>query len=150
MAQNVVTGPRRLPAVRRFVQHAVEMTLAMMAGMMLLAPAWDPLWPGRSAHAAADALVMAVNMAAGMAAWMGLRGHSWQLVAEMSVAMVAPFVLLLIPYGLGLISAGGLIALGHVAMVVAMLAAMLLRLDAYTHAHPWRLRTRRTRSAVGA
>jgi flagellar biosynthetic protein FliP len=129
----------RVPALRRFVQHAVEMLLAMVAGMMLLGPVWDMLWPGRSDRVAADTLVMAVNMAVGMAAWMWLRGHGGRLVAEMSVAMVGPFGVLLIPYWLGLISGSGLTALGHIGMVVAMVGAMVLRLDAYTHAHRWRL-----------
>jgi flagellar biosynthetic protein FliP len=133
----------RVRAVRRFVLHLIEMVVAMMAGMMLLAPVWELLWPGLSGRAAASALVMGADMAAGMAFWMWLRGHGWRLVAEMSTAMVAPFVVLLIPYWLGLISGDGLMAIGHVGMVVAMVGAMVLRLDAYIRAHQWRLSFRR-------
>jgi hypothetical protein len=130
-------------ALRRFIQHLIEMLVAMVAGMMLLAPAWNALQPNLSENAAADAMVMAVNMAVGMAAWMWIRGHGWQLVAEMATAMVAPFAILLVPYGLGSLSGGGLMLLGHVGMVIAMLGAMLFRLDAYTHKHGWRLPVRR-------
>lgn len=144
------TGVGRTVAMRRFVQHALEMVVAMVAGMMLLGPVWDMLWPGLADRAAPDALAMAVNMAAGMALWMWLRGHGWRPVAEMSAAMVAPFVVLLLPYWLGLISGDGLMAFGHVGMVVAMFGAMLLRLDAYTHAHRWRLPARRGRRPVAA
>lgn len=123
----------------RFVLHAVEMVLAMIAGMMLLAPLWAVLWPGLSDRPDADAMVMAVDMAAGMAFWMWLRGHGARLVAEMSAAMVAPFAVFLVPYWLGLISGEGLMAFGHVGMVLAMIGAMVLRFDAYSHAHGWRL-----------
>jgi flagellar biosynthetic protein FliP len=139
-----------MAALRRFVLHGIEMVVAMMVGMMLFAPVWDLLWPGLTDRADADTLVMAVNMAAGMAAWMGLRGHRGRLVAEMSTAMVAPFVVLLVPYRLGLISGSGLLVFGHVGMMVAMIGAMLLRFDAYTHAHTWRLPIRRGRRPVAA
>jgi flagellar biosynthetic protein FliP len=132
----------RTTALRHFVQHLIEMLAAMMAGMLLLAPVWTALRPNLSENAAADAMVMAVNMAIGMALWMWMRGHDWQLVAEMATAMVAPFALLLIPYGLGSLSGGSLMLLGHVGMVIAMLGAMLVRLDAYTHTHGWRLPVR--------
>jgi hypothetical protein len=144
-AQTVGMATVRRGRLRRFGLHAVEMLVAMTAGMMLLGPVWEMLWPGLPDSAAAGALVMAVDMAAGMAFWMWLRGHGGRLVAEMSVAMVAPFVLLLIPYGLGLISGDGLMMIGHIGMLVAMFGAMALRFDAYTHAHPWRLPFRRSR-----
>jgi hypothetical protein len=139
-----VTSDRagRTTELRRFVLHLIEMLAAMAAGMLLLAPVWNAVQPNLSQNAAADAMVMAVNMAIGMALWMWIRGHDWQLVAEMATAMVAPFALLLIPYGLGSLSGGGLMLLGHVGMVIAMLGAMLLRLDAYTHAHGWRMPVR--------
>jgi len=136
--------------VRRFVLHALEMVVAMVVGMMLLAVVWEMLWPGLPDRPAADALVMGVDMAAGMAAWMWLRGHGGRLVVEMSVAMVAPFAVALIPYGLGLISGDGVMVLGHIGMVVAMFGAMVLRFDAYGHAHRWRLPVRRDRRPIPA
>lgn len=138
---NVTTGGRTA-ARRHFVTHLIEMVVAMVAGMMLLAPVWSALWPNLDENPAADAMVMAVNMAIGMGLWMWVRGHGWQMVAEMSVAMVAPFALLLIPHGLGVLSDDGLMTFGHVGMVIAMLGAMVLRLGAYTHTHPWRLAIR--------
>lgn len=146
----VTPGARPGPALRRFVLHAIEMVVAMMVGMMLFTPVWDLLWPGLTDRADADALVMAVDMAAGMAAWMWLRGHGGRLVAQMSTAMVAPFVVLLVPYWLGLISGGALLVFGHAGMTVAMIGTMLVRFDAYTHAHRWRLPIRRGRRPVAA
>jgi hypothetical protein len=139
---------KRSGAVRRFALHAIEMLVAMVAGMMLLGPVWEILWPGLADNPAAAAQVMGVDMAAGMALWMWVRGHGGRLIAEMSVAMVAPFVVLLVPYGLGLISGDGVMALGHIGMMVAMFGAMGLRFEAYTHVHRWRLPIHRTAAQV--
>lgn len=35
----------RRRAVLRFVRHAVEMILAMVAGMIVLEPVWSFVWP---------------------------------------------------------------------------------------------------------
>jgi ABC-type uncharacterized transport system permease subunit len=67
-----------------------------------------------------------------MAAWMRLRGHGWAAIAEMAVAMYAPFVVLFPPLWLGVLSATGLMVLGHVLMLVTIAAAMLRRRDQYT------------------
>lgn len=48
----------------------------------------------------------------GMAAWMAVRRHGARQIAEMSVAMCAPFVLLLAPYGLGLVSGDTVVLAG--------------------------------------
>ena len=134
----------RRPPVRHFAQHAVEMTVAMVAGMMLLGPVWSWLWPGLNDRPAAHVLVMALDMAIGMALWMWIRGHAGRMVAEMGVAMVAPFVVLLVPFFLGVLSGHGLMTIGHVAMVVAMVGLMVLRIAHYTQPHGWRsLRRRR-------
>jgi flagellar biosynthetic protein FliP len=63
---------------------------------------------------------------------MRLRGHGWATAAEMAVAMYASFVVLFPPLWLGVLPATGLLALGHVLMLVAMAAVMLRRRDEYT------------------
>ena len=146
LAYAVVRVLRVQRGLRRFVGHYVEMVAAMFAGMGLLALPWLVIWPGRHDHAVLDTLVMAANMTIGMAAWMALRGHPRRMVVEMSAAMVAPFLLLLLPLAMGAIAAGTLTMAGHTLMFVTMLAAMLLRRDAYTHRHAaswWRRRPRR-------
>jgi len=65
-------------------------------------------------------------MALGMGVWMRVRGHDWRMITEMSAAMVGPFVVLLAPFVAGAISADAYSALGHILMVVAMLAIMLV------------------------
>jgi hypothetical protein len=119
----------------RFVGHYVEMVLAMFVGMGLLALPWMLIWPGMRDYPVLDTLVMAANMTIGMAAWMAIRGHDRRMIVEMSVAMVAPFVVLLAPHATGAITADTLMSAGHVLMFITMLAAMLLRRQVYTHHH---------------
>ena len=56
----------------------------------------------------------------------------WAAVAEMAVAMYAPFMVLFPPLWLGVLSASGLIVGGHVLMLLAMAAVMVRRRDQYT------------------
>ncbi|MEO6411670.1 MAG: hypothetical protein ABIO48_03710 [Pedococcus sp.] len=85
---------------------------------------------------------------------MALRGHGPRLIIEMSVAMVVPFLVLLAPLAVGAISDGTLMLVGHTAMFLTMLAAMLLRRRDYTEHHatsPWRRLFRRpSRARQGA
>jgi flagellar biosynthetic protein FliP len=108
-----------------FLRHYLEMVAAMFVGMLVLGPVWTALFPGLSASPAAAAMVMATDMALGMAAWMGVRGHGRKAVVEMCAAMYAPFVVLLVPYALGVIDGGALMIGGHVLMFPAMALAML-------------------------
>jgi hypothetical protein len=120
----------------KFAAHYLEMVVAMLVGMVALAPLWNLLLPGLSAHPVADAMVMATDMSLGMALWMRIRRHSWPRIAEMCAAMVLPFLVLLVPYWIGALSGHGLMMGGHILMFPAMLAAMLLRRgDYYHHAH---------------
>ncbi|MGI5244356.1 hypothetical protein [Dactylosporangium sp. CA-139066] len=117
----------------RFALHYVEMVVSMLAGMLLLGPLWSWAWPGLDDHPAAAALVMAADMTIGMGAWMRIRRHSWRLIAEMSAAMVLPFVALLVPYAMGAISGAALMMGAHLLMLPAMLATMLWRHRDYRH-----------------
>ncbi|MHC1559903.1 hypothetical protein ACR9E3_13180 [Actinomycetospora sp. C-140] len=120
-------GPRRRP-VLRFAGHYLEMVAAMIVGMVLLPPLVPEAW---TISQAVNALSMAADMTIGMAIWMTIRRHRPRLIVEMSAAMVAPFVVLLVPYGLGAISGEALMMGGHVLMFLTMLGAMLLRRREY-------------------
>jgi hypothetical protein len=122
---------------RRFLRHFLEMTAAMVAGMLLLSPVWSAATAGLALfdRPDVDALVMATNMTIGMTVWMRHRGHGWAPVAEMGAAMFVPFPLLAGPYWAGMLSADGLMMGGHLLMAPAMVAAMLLRREEYTAAH---------------
>ena len=125
----------------RWAGHLVEMLLAMMVGMHLLA------YPGalaagalgypdlRTAAPWAMMLVMAVEMTLPMALWMAYRGHRRRAVLEMSAAMAVPAAGLAAAAGLGLLPAAGLASAYHLSMVVAMVGYMLLRRDEYS-CHP--------------
>jgi hypothetical protein len=128
---------RRRPALRRLVRHYLEIVVAAVAGMMLLGPAESMLlnrigWAELLAHPETYTLVMATNMTVATAGWMRFRGHGWAAIAEMAVAMYAPFVVLFPPLWLGMLSATGLMVLGHVLMLLAIATAMLRRRDEYT------------------
>ena len=130
--------------MKRFIGHYVEMVVAMFVGMGVPALPWMLIWPDLDESPVADTLVMAANMTIGMAAWMALRGHGRRMIVEMSAAMVAPFLVLLVPYVTGAITADTLMMGGHTLMFFTMLGAMLIRRQDYMHHHgtlPWRKRT---------
>ncbi len=122
--------PTPAGSVRRFAVHSLEMLAAMVAGMITLAPCW-PAVQGVEAHA----VVMATTMVLGMTVWMIVRRHSLPAIAEMAVAMYLPFLIPFLPYRAGALSAEGLLTLGHLLMMPAMLLAMLLRRAEYTAPH---------------
>src|SRR3954453_9459402 len=127
---------RRPGGVRRFVLHYVEMVVAMAIGMVALQPLWS-LGLGAVGQSGLlhrpepMAMVMATNMTVAMSAWMRYRGHGRASIAEMGAAMYLPFLVLFVPLWAGLLSSGGLMLWGHLLMLPAMLAAMLLRRDEY-------------------
>jgi hypothetical protein len=116
----------------RFVWHYIEMVIAMSLGMLLLGMVWSAFLP-EDVRFDVDTLIMAANMTIGMAAWMVVRRHGWPGIAEMSVAMFAPFLVLLVPYWFGMLSGNVVTSAGHVLMFVAMALAMLRRREEYTH-----------------
>ncbi|MEU8354553.1 DJ-1/PfpI family protein [Nonomuraea sp. NPDC048882] len=127
--------PTRTRPVLRFIWHYVEMVIAMFAGMLLLAPLWGLVLPPDTGTDV-DVLVMAADMVIGMAVWMRVRRHHWAAVAEMGVAMFAPFLILLVPYWFGVLAGHVVMSAGHVLMFVFMALAMLRRREEYTrHSH---------------
>ncbi|WP_233160386.1 hypothetical protein [Actinophytocola xanthii] len=122
------------------------MVVAMLVGMLALGPLWRLGFAAFDASSTMDrpdvmAMSMATSMAVAMSLWMWLRGHGAASITEMALAMYLPFAVLLVPLWLGLLSVGGLMTLGHVAMLGTMLLAMLRRRDEYTghhrHHHRW-------------
>jgi hypothetical protein len=123
-----------------FIQHLLEMTIAMFVGMGVLAyPAsllFDALgWDVLNDELVPMTLVMATTMVIGMSVWMRIRGCRWGLVIEMAPAMYVPFVLMYPFYWGGLASETAVMVVGHVLMVPAMAVAMLFRLREYTMSH---------------
>jgi hypothetical protein len=125
---------------RHFIRHYLEMVAAMIVGMVLFGLVWS-LGLGTIGAATLlerpeiNSLVMATNMTIAMSAWMRYRRHGWTATLEMATAMYLPFIVLFIPLWLGLLSAPGVIILGHVLMLVGMAAAMLLRPTEYAGEH---------------
>lgn len=128
-------------ANRLFVRHYVEMLVAMVLGMVVLGtPATVALSAAGMSmselHNDAPTLMllgMAVTMTVPMVAWMRHRGHGWPASAEMSAAMFIPaFGVIALLWG-GLIEdIGALMLIEHVAMLLSMLVAMLLRREEYS------------------
>lgn len=118
---------------RAFIVHYLQMLAAMLVGMAVLAPL--SMLAGDGAGTEVDALLMATSMTAGMAAWMAWRRHPWPGIAEMGLAMYLSFAVLFPLHWLGVLSAQGLIVLGHVLMLPAMAAAMLRRREDYLGTH---------------
>jgi len=134
---------KRSHKIRHFVRHYAEMVGAMFLGMgVLFVPAVAVLAVAGFSRAelGADApafllLLMGVTMTIPMVAWMRYRGHGWQPVAEMSVAMMVPTFGVVTLLGTGIADDFGMLfMLEHVVMLPAMLLVMLLRLDEYTGA----------------
>lgn len=126
--------------VGRFLWHYAEMVIAMMLGMLLLGLLWSAVLP-EITRTDVDTLIMAADMTAGMALWMRIRRHGWASIAEMSAAMIAPFLVLLVPYWFGALPGHLVMSLGHPLMFIAMLLAMLRRRDEYTqHRHKLNIR----------
>jgi hypothetical protein len=136
---------RRLGAsAGHFIRHYIEMVVAMFAGMVALGvPAgWALQAFGSSTSGLTDTapalmlLGMAVTMTVPMVAWMRYRGHGWRANTEMAASMVLPTFAAIGALAAGAMTdIGTLLAVEHVAMLLGMLAAMLLRLDEYTRHH---------------
>jgi hypothetical protein len=132
------------PATKHFVRHYVEMVVAMFLGMAVLGPpaAWAMGAMGIDwARLADDApalmfLGMATTMTIPMVAWMVYRGHGRRANTEMSAAMFVPTFAVIGMLWAGLVTDPGVLMLvEHVAMLLAMAGAMLLRPAEYAQHH---------------
>ena len=131
-------------STRRFLRHYVEMVLAMFLGMVVLGiPAGWALgavgssWSELTTDAPALMLLaMAVTMTVPMVGWMRYRGHGWRANTEMSASMLVPtFAAIALLQASVVDDIGVVLVVEHVAMLLGMLGAMLLRPTEYTHHH---------------
>jgi hypothetical protein len=133
------------PSTKHLIRHYVEMVIAMFLGMAVL---WVPAgWAlgavGTSWHVlavGAPALMflgMATTMTVPMVGWMLYRGHGWRANMEMSASMFVPTFAVIGLLWTGLLTDHGvLMTIEHVAMLLAMAGAMLLRPAEYAdHGH---------------
>jgi hypothetical protein len=125
-------------SAKKFTVHFAEMVVAMAVGMVALHPLWmfvlDAVGAAELMHNPySGSLIMATNMTVAMSAWMKVRGHRWRPVLEMGAAMYLPFLVLFAPLALELIDKDALMLWGHLLMLPAMAAAMLLRPHEYAH-----------------
>ena len=134
-------NPHMSHSTRHFIRHYIEMVVVMFAGMIVLGlpgeAGLNALGTSTSElHDSAPALVflgMAFTMTAPMVAWMRFRGHAWQPCLEMAASMVIPTLIAIVLLWAGVMGFGALMGLEHVAMLLGMLVAMLLRPEEYTH-----------------
>jgi hypothetical protein len=134
----------RKAATRHFVRHYAEMVVAMFLGMAVLGvpTGWalgavGSSWSELNTDAPSLMLLgMAVTMTVPMVGWMRYRGHGWRANTEMSASMVLPtFAAIGVLEGGVIDDVGTVLVIEHVAMLLGMLVAMLLRPDEYTHHH---------------
>jgi hypothetical protein len=123
-----------------FIRHLVEMIVAMFVGMAVLGSAVSLVF-GLLGHAnllhfaGLRGLLMTGYMTLGMSLWMRHRRHGWRPVAEMAGAMVAPYLLLIVPFSAGWLSAEVFLATMHLLMLPSMVVAMLYRRGEYSQDH---------------
>jgi hypothetical protein len=132
-------------STRHFVRHYAEMVVAMFLGMAVLGlpvgwamSAVGTSWSELRTDAPALMLFgMAVTMTVPMVAWMRHRGHGRRANTEMSASMVLPtLAVIALLWGGLLTDVGVLLIVEHVAMLLSMLGAMLLRPSGYiAHGH---------------
>jgi hypothetical protein len=125
------------PLSKPFLRHYGEMVVAMFLGMAVLGFPVDWVMDRLGADSNEFMfLEMATTMTVPMVAWMLYRGHGWRANAEMSASMFVPTFAVI-----GLLSAqlltdlGVLMVIEHVAMLLAMAGAMLLRPAEYLNHH---------------
>ena len=119
--------PRTLRFLATYLATYLEMTVSMFVGMGLFGLLWDAVWPALTSRPDTMAVVMAFDMTLGMALWMWVRRHSTRHILQMSATMVLPFLVLLFPYWLGLLSGDTLMTWGHIGMFALMAAYLAWR-----------------------
>lgn len=133
--------PARTGHLVHFLRHLVEMTVAMLVGMVAAVPILWAVFAALGVHTSAAAfarypvlicLVVAAGMSTTMIAWMRYRGHTWRLCAEMTGAMLVPLVPIFALVGAGVLAGSAACGWYCLAMLPAMLVAMLLRRSEYS------------------
>ncbi len=143
MADDTALRQASAPSLGAFARHYVEMLVAMGLGMMafgiLFVSPLDPLGLREvlAARPVARELGMLVAMSLPMAAWMLFRGHSMERTIEMVAGMAVPslIVIALANASVAGLNAGNVSLWSHVAMLLGMLGAMLVRREEYARSH---------------
>jgi hypothetical protein len=124
-----------------FVLHVVEVCLPMCIGFAIgdLVYFWLAARAGNGDPFAElpelSVVVVTVAMTVPMVAWMRFRGMPRRATAEMSAALPALALVLLLLGWLGVLARQDLALLVHGLMMPVMLVPMLLRRDVYTGRH---------------
>ncbi len=136
------TRPRL--AAGPFIRHYIEMAAAMAVGMVafgiLFMSPMDPFGARTtiSARPLLSELGMLAAMSLPMAGWMLYRGHSAERTAEMVAGMAVPSLAVIALAATATIpglETRTVSVWSHVAMLLGMLAAMLLRRTEYATPH---------------
>ena len=125
-------------STRRFFRHYAEMVAAMFLGMLALSKPAEWLFGafGVSTSSQHPAMMLfSITMTVAMVAWMRYRGHTWRPTNEMAASMLIPTFAAMALVGAGVMKAGQVMVLEHVAMLAGMLIATLLRRNEYSGAH---------------
>jgi flagellar biosynthetic protein FliP len=133
-----VTGVGRKQRLGYFGWHFVEMCAAMCVAWMLVSLPFIAI--ARAAGVGSPVqdlpevatLIAAAAMSVGMAAQMRWRRHGWRCIGEMTAAMAIEAVVLMALGAGGVIPRADLFVWYHALMPVAMIVAMVYRLDLYT------------------
>jgi hypothetical protein len=147
--RNVARTPARHLAgfdLGRWLRHLAEMVVAMYLGMWVYMALVKPMVRAIDVMGlvAGDLsyLWMVAFMAAPMVALMRFQGHTWRMIDEMVVGMVAPVIVCfgLVRWGicpltplLSWLTPLSLYAIAHDAMLLGMIAVMVLRRTMYTN-----------------
>ena len=124
--------------VARFAWHFVQMFIAMMVGMLPFGLVLGLLGIRNLSKTQPElfALLMAISMVLPMAAWMRFRmGHGWPRTTEMSLAMIAPTVVIVPLCLAGVLPHSAAVGPSMSLMTVAMLADMGYRWRDYAQHH---------------
>jgi hypothetical protein len=127
-----------ITTARRFAFHYAEMVAVMFVGMGVLGGLGVLAFGVDTGEWGVEAalLGMTATMTLPMVPWMRFRGHGWGPTAEMGAAMVVPSLAAIAVLWAGwLEDRGGLMAIEHAGMFVAMFAVMLARAGEYTGHH---------------
>jgi uncharacterized membrane protein YfcA len=127
--------PGHIAQTFHFLRHLLEMTLAMMIGMIagatvFLTAVGTTLDQALRQYPVPFTLVMAFSMTVSMVAWMRHRGHAWKPCAEMAGAMVVPAIPL-ICLRLADVISGPICGLYCALTILAMVLVMLYRRSEY-------------------
>jgi len=120
----------------RFLRHLLEMTLAMMVGMVASAAVFLTavgltVDEGLRQYPVQFVLVQAFGMTVAMVVWMRHRGHAWGTCSEMAAAMVVPAIPL-VGLRLAHVINGSVCGLYCAASFLAMVLVMFYRRGEYS------------------